>query len=247
MPIRTYAITLASMKRDFTLFLFVFRTIVTWLKRPAIFLFLVLINLSIFGQEGIPEFKAKEINISNADLKNKFHRFTTIQLETAELSRHIHRKSNTSFHLGLGLDKAWDIDLQPSDIVTPNYILKIQTAQGLQTIASHPDFLFKGKVKGSSKDEQVRLTIKEGLIYGSIQANGKEYFIESLNRFTDIKKKDAYVVYEAKDVISSEPFSCGFQDKKSSLRETEQQKGLKEQSPQNTICKKIKFISVADY
>src|SRR4030095_14927715 len=141
----------------------------------------------------------------------------------------------------------WDITLEPANIESSNYALKIQTAQGLQAITSHHDFLFKGKVKGSIKDEGVRLAIKQGFIYGAIASGGKEYFIEPLSRFISSGQIDEYIVYEEKDV-QSESLSCGYLDSQNMIdKGTEQNENLRQQMPQSAVCKKIKFISVADY
>ncbi|HEV8271196.1 MAG TPA: T9SS type A sorting domain-containing protein [Chitinophagaceae bacterium] len=206
------------------------------------------IGVFAFAQGGAPPvFKGKAIQLSTESLKNKFHHFSAFQLESKKLSQLVHENTISSFRLDISNDKQWDIDLEPAGITTADYHLKVLTPQGTQTLTSHGDFLFKGKVKGSNKDEQVRLAIKDGFIYGSIQAGGKEYFIEPSNRFTGTKGKDVYVMYEANDVINKEIFSCGVQDEEASIKEAQQQNNLREQSPQNIICKKIKFIPVADY
>lgn len=216
-------------------------------KQIVLFTFLQ-VTVACFAQDkSLPVFEGKTIEVNTVSVRNHLKQFTAFNLESAKLSNFVHQSALSGFRLNLGGNKVWDIDLEPSNIATSDYHLKILTSEGTKVLTSHPDFLFEGKVRGSSKDEQVRLTIKEGFIYGSVQTNGKEYFIEPLNRFSAKKEKDQYIVYEGKDVINNESFSCGVQDKELSLKETEQQKNLKEQSPQDIICKKIKFISVVDY
>ncbi|HTM94084.1 MAG TPA: hypothetical protein VL095_16805, partial [Flavisolibacter sp.] len=195
----------------------------------------------------LPVFESKAIKVNADSLRSKFRHFIYFQLESKKLSEFVHQNTISSFRLNFGNDKQWDIDLEPSNISNSDYRLKILTPAGTQTVSSQADFLYKGKVRGSSKDEQVRLTIKEDFIYGSIQIGGKEYFIEPLGRFTNKGEKDNYIVYEAKDAISDETFSCGVQDKEASLKKAQEQKTLKEQSPLDVTCKKVKFISVADY
>jgi hypothetical protein len=195
----------------------------------------------------LPVFESKAIKVNANSFRSKFRHFTSFQLESKKLSEFVHQNAVSSFRLNLGNDKQWDIDLEPSNISNSDYRLKILTPAGTQTVSSQANFLYKGKVRGSSKEEQVRLTIKEDFIYGSVQIGGKEYFIEPLGRFTNEEEKDNYIVYETKDVISDESFSCGVQDKEAFLKKAQEQKTLKEQSPLDVICKKVKFISVADY
>lgn len=218
------------------------------LKFPILILLcIVCIGNNVFAQEKpLPFFEGKTIEVNTGSLRAKFKRFTAFTLESKTLSEFIHQSQVSSFRLNLGSEKQWDIDLEPSNLAT-DYNLKLLTPEGLKSISSHPDFLFKGKLRGSNAGEQVRLSIKEGFIYGSVQTNGKEYFIEPLNRFTSKKEKDQYIVYETDDVLTTEAFSCGATGKELALRKAEQTKNLKEQSPQNAICKKIKFIAVADY
>ena len=217
-----------------------------WIKLVA-FVTIIHSPLFVVAQGKIPEFKAKEIGINNAVLANKFRRFTNVHLQTAAIAGYIHGKSSSDFRLTIGSQKSWELTLEPSQIISSNYTLKIQTAQGLQTITSHPDFLFRGKVKGSGNAEEVRLAIKDGFIYGVIANDGKEYFIEPLHRFISSAQKDEYILYETNDVISDQSFSCGVQDKETSVSQTGEQNNLKGQSPQDFICKKIEFISLADY
>lgn len=211
---------------------------------------LLLIGFCMFSFSGLCQnqttFRSKTLFVSNDSLKSKLRHFTAVRLESKKLSQFVRQSKTPAFRLNIADKMTWDIELEPSNITTSNYQLKLLTPQGTKTISSKADFLFKGKVKGSGKDEQVRLAIKEGFIYGSVQTGGKEYFIEPLSRFTGTKQKDEYILYEAKDVISNTSFSCGVTDKESSLKEI-QQNALREQSPQSGICKKIKFISVADY
>jgi hypothetical protein len=206
------------------------------------------ITTTAFAQNNsLPVFEAHPIEVNNGTMRNSFRHFSALTLESKKLFEFVSHNVKSSFRLHLASDKQWDIDLEPSGIVADNYQLKVLAPGGMQNISSHPDFLFKGRVRGSDKDEQIRLTIKEGFVYGSIQSGGKEYFIEPLNRFIKAKAKDQYIVYEASDIMNMQSISCGVQDEETALRKVESQNGLKEQSPLDIICKKIKFISVADY
>jgi hypothetical protein len=217
------------------------------MSRLIISVFLLLLFLTkSFGQDKhLPEFKSISPQRDFSKLKSTFNNFSIASLESGRLSHFLQSQSFSEFHLDLGSGKQWDISLGASTFLSADYKLKVQTPQGLKIISSHPDFLYKGKVKGSNKGEEVRLAIREGFIYGCIATGGKEYFIEPLSRFA-ASNKDEYILYEAKDVIGGENFSCGFDAKKTTI-ENEQQKHLREQTPLGTVCKKIKFISIADY
>ncbi len=214
-------------------------------SRLILFLiFLCFLPFAIYSQKTLPLFKAKTISKSHYELKNKFTSFTAINLETEKLVQYVKGKQLSSFRLQVKDGLIFDLDIQPSHITSSDYKLKVQTENGLATLPSNGDFLYKGKTKEGG---EVRLAIKEGFIYGSIQNQGKEYFIEPLSRFITANK-DEFIIYEAKDVIQKETFSCGVNDKADLIkREEEKEKTLREQTTLSIICKKIKIISVADY
>lgn len=216
------------------------------MKPPILFFIVVLLVQTGFAQSGkINKFYGERLIRTGPDLASRFQKFSVVKLESNTIASSLKGKSKVSFLLQLPDFPSWEIELQPSAITSAEYQLKIQTQSGVQIIPSNPNFLYKGKVRGSGKDEQVRLTIKEGFIYGSVQTEGKEYFIEPLNRFTTANK-DEFIIYEAKDVLTNNNFSCGA-DEMEALSKAKEQNNLREQTPQSTICKKIKFISVADY
>src|SRR5687767_573902 len=121
------------------------------LKKFKIF---ILFGFMLLGQKNLFAQKVEPVNIITkliegykAELKNKFQKGTIINLSSAFLTEAVQKKGFSAFHLNLGDNKEWDIDLQPSNITAVDYKLKIQTEEGIQTIPSHPDFLYKGKVR----------------------------------------------------------------------------------------------------
>jgi hypothetical protein len=215
--------------------------------RPlTLFLFLLYcLPSAIYSQKNLPAFKAESVSRNRDELQKKFKDFTTVKLETEKLADYIKGKQIASFRLQLKKGLDIELSLQPANIMSDDYSLKVQTEAGLVAIPSDGNFLYKGKTPGGG---DVRLAIKKGFIYGAIATSDNEYFIEPLSRFSSSSSVDEYVVYEAKDVIEGENLACGVKDSPDAIaRATEAQNNLREQTPQSGICKKIKFVSVADY
>jgi hypothetical protein len=210
-------------------------------------LIIFFISHELFAQDkNLPRIKATAGLQKNVPgLREQIKQFNIIKLPSAQLSQYVKARSTAVFHLKLTESIGWDLELEPAGITAPNYKLQIQIPGGLQTISSKPDFLYKGRVKGSGKSE-IRLAIKEGFVYGSIATAEKEYFIEPLSRFSSTAQKDEFILYDAKEVISKS-ISCGVQDTENVVRQAEDQQPYDIQGIQSGTCKKLKFISAADF
>ena len=68
-------------------------------------------NFVLAQGEARPVFKGKTIELNAESLKNKFRRFSAIQLESKKLSQLVHKNTISSFRLDISNDKQWDIDL----------------------------------------------------------------------------------------------------------------------------------------
>ena len=184
-------------------------------------------------------------------LSTHFKNWKLIQLPSAKLSAILNKNGIKETNIGLQLSKeiGFNIELEPSNIVSSNYKLTIQTPQGLKISKPQLNYLYKGKVKDKDGGD-VRLTIKEGYIYGSIKKGEKEYFIEPVNRYDKETKKDEFIFYESQDVVS-ENMSCGFNDVSNTATRAMQHSGnsgiLRPSSPQSGVCKKVKFLIATDY
>ncbi|HTE13356.1 MAG TPA: T9SS type A sorting domain-containing protein [Chitinophagaceae bacterium] len=175
------------------------------LKYTRVFLLLLLIlactkvvaqqknNNHFFKGKQLPGFPAQL-------LKDKFHSFTAIQLSSKDIADYCkNSNSKKNLQLQLGEQLVFELELEPSNIVSPDYKLQILTPEGTKTIQSKPDFLYKGRTKEGG---QVRLAIKEGFISGSIHAGDKEYFIEPMKRYDESAGIDEFIFYESADIAS---------------------------------------------
>lgn len=198
-------------------------------------------------------FVAKEVVGNDSTLlSTHFKQWKVIQLSSAELSATLKSNGFAEKHIGLQLSKeiGFNLALEPSNIVAAKYKLTIQTPEGIKTSNLQLNYLYKGKVTDKDGGD-VRVTIKDGYIYGSVMKGEKEYFIEPVNRYDKGAKKDQFIFYESADVIST-TMPCGYNDaNEASARAMQQQSKVSEISrpdgTQSGICKKVKFLIATDY
>jgi Secretion system C-terminal sorting domain len=213
-----------------------------------VLLVLIIINTGTLAQDidRAPIFYGEKTGNYPAQLlKNKFRKFTGVKIASKEIFDYCKniRSQKKSLQLRLASGLNFDLELESSNIVPANYMLRIQTPDGIKTLESNPDFLYKGKTKLGG---EVRLAIKEGFISGSISDSEKEYFIEPMKHFYKQANADEFIIYEPSDLIDTS-FRCGFTDAGRTAFTAIQENANTALSTEDNGCKKIKFVMVADF
>ncbi|MDB5223995.1 MAG: hypothetical protein JWN83_2662 [Chitinophagaceae bacterium] len=222
---------------------------------------LSIFDLSVYAQD-THTFEFSKINIDNFTAKkfisndaplllSHFKQYKLIHLPSARVSATL--KNNTGeINIGLQLntEMGFNLALVPSAITSPDYQFVIHTPQGIKTSNPEINYLYKGRVNDKDGGE-VRLTIKEGFIYGSIKKGDKEYFIEPLRRYTKDTKEDEFIFYESADVINT-TMSCGFNDANNAAKQAMQDQSKNADiaaiaRTESGVCKKVKFLIASDY
>lgn len=212
----------------------------------AILLLIVLSGcITAFTQENsTARFEATSIPpTKEATLQQTFTSFKTVHLSTSALTKFVKGKNASVLTLILSEELNFTLELEPSAVVSPDYSLQIQTPEGVKVVTSKPDYLFKGKVKGTTSD--ARLTINDGFLYGYIKSDSTVYYIEPLKSYDPTAQRDEFVIYKGSDVKEG-AFTCGVNDA-ANMTNTWQQREANTSSTQNSVCRKIKFISFADH
>jgi hypothetical protein len=133
-------------------------------------------------QSIIPVFSATALpTVSAPMLQKQFSSYKLLSLPTKEITSYLKNgKFSNGLKLNISESLGFEMVLEPVNMVSPDYKLQTQTAEGVKTVASNPNFLYKGKVNGKNGGE-VRLAIKDDFFYGYITDDGKQYFIEPRN------------------------------------------------------------------
>jgi Reprolysin family propeptide. len=205
-----------------------------------------------FSKVNSDNFKAVElVNHDEPELLSHFKQYKIVHLPSARISASI-KNDPGEINIGLQLSNelGFNLALVPSVITSPGYQFVIHTPQGIKTSNPEINYLYKGSINDKNGGE-VRLTIKEGFIYGSIKKRDKEYFIEPLRRYTKDAKEDEFIFYESADVINTK-MSCGFNDADNAAKQA--MKGQSENTDiaanaktESGVCKTVKFLIASDY
>jgi hypothetical protein len=188
----------------------------------------------------------------NSVLAGRFRDWNVIKISSDSIASKLTDNSFTKISIGLQVNSqmAFNLVIESNPIVSDNYILTTQTLQGKITSQPRLNYFYKGSVQNTTGSD-VRLCIKEGFIYGYIRKDGKEFFIEPLNRYSKNALKDEFVFYESTDVIAT-AMSCGFNDAQAATKNVldkpiQNQRPISPDSSGNPICKKVKFLIASDY
>ncbi len=182
-------------------------------------------------------------------LSKKFKAYEVAAFPVEELGKFLNTNNNIESEFQIKLaNKVYEINLQQSKIIASNYKLTIQEPVGMRTIQQAPDNIFYKGFANNDKTNTVRLTLKEGLISGYIQQDGKEIFVESLTNYIPTAAPNDVVIYNTPDAITTENNTCGVTERTGMIeRATAQQKLEANRETLTGVCKKLKFVFITDY
>lgn len=184
-------------------------------------------------------------------LNSKFKEFVIASFPTQALSNFLQQNKNieNEFQLALGKDN-FNLKLQTVQLVSSNYRFTIQEPTGMRTINEVPENIFYKGYANNDRANIVRLTLKDGLVSGFIQQDGKEIFVESLTNYIPNADPNDVIIYNTVDVILNENSNCGVTERATMLNRanTERLQGTGiAQGTDAMICKKLKFVFITDY
>lgn len=180
----------------------------------------------------------------NQNVLNKtFNQYEIFKIPSQVFSSSLKNASSPVVQLDLG-DKNWEMVLHPVDLRSKDYKLRVVTSNGEIQMDGLPINSYQGYLLGKSNSE-IRLTVDQGFIYGFIQDGKETFYIEPLFRFQPNAKKDLFVIYNKKQVISQDK-SCGFNDAANQM-ESIKDKSKETQSQNRMACMKVELAIAADY
>jgi len=231
-------------------FLSKFETILTF-----IFFAIYLLPVCVVAQQkNTPIFSATSAktyfdNItSKAVLNNQFKKFTVASFPVTELDNYLQKDGQADKTLQLQIDTAiFYLQLRPSKIAASNFKLTIQTPEGLTATNPVTENIFYKGFANNNVSNTVRLTVKESLVSGFIQQDGKEFFIESLSNYIKDAAANDIVFYNTADVIANGNYNCGVTERAGMLKNVAEQTSIENVEPETNVCKKLKFVFITDF
>jgi PKD repeat protein len=178
------------------------------MQKLRLTLLFVLFALIVQAQDN--SFKGQLLeNQDHPTLQKKFKSYQIYTIDAPSLFRYIQSEPESArLTLDLGEEHDWDLLLAPSNILGPDYQLRIQTANGVEVADRNPNKAFNGYVQGAGGGTTA-LTVDENFIYGFIQKNNEVYYIEPLSYLIGDEIENAYVVYAESAVIKDSKHKCG--------------------------------------
>ncbi len=156
--------------------------------------FVLLFTTVAFGQNR---------NLQN-ELSNSFKSFNVMQFNNKTTFQNV--KSGNSLIISTAA-RNFELSLTPRDLRAAIYRAEDTSAEGVRQLEKGEVITFKGKVSGEPVSE-ARLTIDGEKIEGYFGVNGEKFFIEPAKNYSRFATKEDFVIYQEKDAINSEGFTC---------------------------------------
>ncbi len=139
------------------------------------------------------------------DLKKSFKKFNTTRLNNRKILEEVKLINALSIQT---TEKKFELNLVPRDLRGAQYKAEDTNASGTRQLKNLDEITtFKGKIAGINESE-VRLTIDDNKIEGYFDTGGERYFIEPAQRYSSLANTEDSVVYQEKDLLKTETFTC---------------------------------------
>jgi len=139
------------------------------------------------------------------ELAKLFRKYDVLKLDPAMAASQIRRTGKLLLGTSAG---QFDLKVAPHDIRSGDHVAQVIGSDGIaQKLARTPVTTFKGEVRGLPQ-AQVRLTIEQDSIEGSIITKSERYFIQPARALSRASRSDEFVFYRGADVIK-DAGECG--------------------------------------
>jgi hypothetical protein len=200
--------------------------------------------------QSAPVFSGKPVQIpENTNLSQTLRAYQVFDIASSALLAHLREESNGEkiFHLNLPGAGEWPLALVSSGLIPEAYRLRVDDGQKITELPGPGDIAWKGRVVGSAQSD-VRLTVADGFIFGSIQRGSDIWFIEPLSDLLPGAAADRYILYRTADVLPNPHLKCGVteaQEKKARENRAKKQP----EKPENMVglCKNVDLAIASAY
>ena len=150
---------------------------------------------------------------SEKKLSASFNQFSLFEIDTESLNKYVQQNLDNEILLNFEFHNVDDFDivLRKNNVISDDYKLIIGSDSGRLISDGNRNVTFEGNIL-NQPNNSVRLTITKDIIHGKITTSDKEYFIEPLHFIIGNKKKNTFVLYEAKNINLNDDTKCGVTD-----------------------------------
>lgn len=196
-----------------------------------------------------PVFSGKPVQIpNNAALNKTFKAYQVFDIASSALRAHLQEESNgeKTFDLSLPGTGTWSLALVSSGLLPDNYRLRVDDGQKITELPGPGDIAWKGRVVGSSQSD-VRLTVADGFIFGSIQVGANIWFVEPLSDLLHGTVADRYIIYRTSDVLPNPDLKCGVTEAQERRSKEKPKKALEKPENMAGDCKHVELAIASAY
>lgn len=179
-------------------------------------------------------------NFRNDALEKSFERYTVFTVDVVPLLRLAATAPlSLDLRLELGETASARFSMAPGQVLAEGYQTLVAGEAGVQALRERPAvYPFRTALHAG---ESAALTVADQFLYGSFEANGRDYFVEPLWYFDASQPHDRVVVYESGDVKERHEGICGTEEVKQQEEELAAQRGPQ---PQEN-CGPPQFLDLA--
>jgi len=173
--------------------------------RLVLFAMLAFLPLATHAQSFVGE--PQKVPAVSDLMKNVLKEYSIYRLDAMSMKQFANSspEAYSSMSLQLG-EHHWNLQLQPSNILSPNYFVQNSTDKGIETYKRTEHMAFKGyETNGGGK---VRLTFDKDFINGYIESGGERYYIEPLWYHQKDLPRDLFLVYPVSAVNRDQDATC---------------------------------------
>ncbi len=170
-----------------------------------------LLFTNAFAQLPTFESTASQARLSqeSADIIGKeFSEFQRVSFDEDVFKEFLDKKEGfASFKLGLGGEE-WIVDVEPFDPRSEDYVLRVQTEDGIETRPRTENMSYRGFTRGP-KPQEVCFTVIDDFVYGLIAEENDALFFQSLWLTDPSAPKEDLLLFRGKDGILPDDHMCG--------------------------------------
>ncbi len=152
---------------------------------------------------------AKSLAFEHPELEKSFLAYELYEIDTRLIYEQSQKDTRFQFELQFENGQQWPIQLDYYDMRAAHYREVAVTEKGLEVLPRRPNITFRGYYLGEEL-EPTRFTITPDYVVGMIQQNGSTYFLEPLKPMIPEAGDNAYILYNAEDVLTDPSLSCTF-------------------------------------
>ncbi|TVQ49459.1 MAG: PKD domain-containing protein [Saprospirales bacterium] len=205
-----------------------------FLRPLFLFILSITFSASVYCSDYLVDFGVLEpTEEQHALLEDKFSDYLIVQLDPTSWSDSLKNvKFEMKIDFKLGREHVFNITLEPSRILSPDYFITLQHEDGeTEIIRRNRNIAFKGFANGDL-DNIVRLTVDHNFVYGYIHIGEKRFFIEPLRFMTGDDSQDLFIFYEAESILETMPENfCAAEELEINRKQMIRQMWMGEQHP----------------